>query len=82
MNGRCCREVLDCASALALFEGDDASKSGRGLPQSRTLARWFTLPMRDSRIVEAFREPRRAAGILPAVELGALMNRLCTGYSL
>jgi len=34
-----CREVLDCASALALFEVPAISKSGRALPQSRTLPR-------------------------------------------
>jgi len=39
MNRRFCREVLDCASALALFDGQSASEGGRGLPQSKTLAR-------------------------------------------
>ncbi len=35
----CIREVLDCASPLALFDGPNSSESGRGLPQSTTLAR-------------------------------------------
>ena len=34
-----CREVLDCASPLALFEGIGAFESGRGLAQSKTLTR-------------------------------------------
>jgi hypothetical protein len=34
-----CRKVLECASPLALFDGHSASESGRGLPQSKTLAR-------------------------------------------
>jgi type II secretion system protein J len=33
------RKVLDCASPLALFDGPRASESGRGLAQSKTLAR-------------------------------------------
>ena len=36
---RSCREVLDCASPLALFGGPGTSESGRGLPHSKTLAR-------------------------------------------
>jgi len=31
------REVLDCASLLALFGGPATLESGRGLPQSKTL---------------------------------------------
>ena len=33
------RQVLDCGSPLALFDGLGASESGRGLPQSKTLKR-------------------------------------------
>ena len=33
------REVLECASPLALFDGPGVSESGRGLPHSKTLAR-------------------------------------------
>ncbi len=33
------REVLDCAGPLALSESRDGCESGRGLPQSKTLAR-------------------------------------------
>jgi len=33
------RQVLDCASPLALFDLVWARKSGRGLPQSKTLSR-------------------------------------------
>src|ERR1051326_8599376 len=35
------RQVLECASPLAL---SDAIQSGRGLPQSKTLARGSTIP--------------------------------------
>jgi hypothetical protein len=34
-----CREVLDCASALALSDGHGASESGGAPPQSKTLTR-------------------------------------------
>jgi len=34
-----CRKFLDCASPLALFDDLRASESGRGQPQSKTLAR-------------------------------------------
>jgi hypothetical protein len=33
------REVLECASPLALFDNPGPSESGRGLPQYKTLAR-------------------------------------------
>src|SRR6266545_2882921 len=33
------RQVLDCASPLALFDLVRGHKSGRGLPQSKTLSR-------------------------------------------
>jgi hypothetical protein len=39
MNRPFCREVLECASPLALFDDLGASESGRGLPQSKTLTR-------------------------------------------
>jgi hypothetical protein len=37
------REVLDCGSPLPLSEGAGSFQSGRGLPQSKTLARWCPL---------------------------------------
>src|SRR5262245_51212774 len=45
-----CRQVLDCASPLALFDGHRVSESGRGLPHSRTLARgsWPRCAIRKS----------------------------------
>jgi len=52
------REVLECAMGqsgsdpLALFDDHGASESGRGMPQSKPLARG-SLPMRDLEIVEA-----------------------------
>jgi hypothetical protein len=49
MHRPCCREVLDYASPLALFDGLDAFESGRGLPQSKTLAR-FRDPGREIRV--------------------------------
>jgi len=36
------RQVLDCASPLALLDGHRAGESGRGLPHSKTLARKST----------------------------------------
>ena len=39
MNQRAHREVLECASPLALSDLVRGRKSGRGLPQSKTLAR-------------------------------------------
>ena len=39
MNQPAQREVLECASPLALSDLVRARKSGRGLPQSKTLAR-------------------------------------------
>ncbi len=39
MNRSHCRQVLDCASPLALFDLVWGRKSGRGLPQSKTLLR-------------------------------------------
>src|SRR6266498_4492416 len=39
-------QVLDCASPLALFDLVWARKSGRGLPQSKTLSRPTHLPPR------------------------------------
>ena len=40
------RQVLDCASPLALFDLVWGRKSGRGLPQSKTLSRPTHLPPR------------------------------------
>jgi hypothetical protein len=40
MNGaKGLRQVLECASPLALWVGLDGVQSGRGQPQSKTLAR-------------------------------------------
>jgi hypothetical protein len=46
MNRPFCREVLECASALALCDGHGASESGEAPPQSKTLARGSWPPMR------------------------------------
>jgi len=54
------RQVLDCASPLALWLGQSGRvESARGLAQSKTLARGrkFMVPMRDRPTVEAPREP-------------------------
>ena len=40
MNRSTIRQVLECASPLALCVIVLAGKSGRGLPQSKTLARY------------------------------------------
>jgi hypothetical protein len=42
MNRPKLREVLECASPLALFDRLGVPESGRGLPQSKTLARGST----------------------------------------
>jgi hypothetical protein len=57
MNRPFCREVLDCASPLALFHGVSLSESGRGLPQSKTLARNSCPPMQAGNCVEVFHRP-------------------------
>jgi hypothetical protein len=46
MNRSFRREVLDCASPLALFYEPGTLESGRGLPQSKTLTRGFESPAR------------------------------------
>src|SRR5207249_7999623 len=57
------RQVLECASPLALSNLVQGRKSGRGLPQSKTAsapaAAWsrFMVPMRDHQTKEAFHEP-------------------------
>src|SRR5437667_12698220 len=73
-------EVLECASPLALSDLVRGRKSGRGLPQSKTLARQRP-PRRGSwsqcvrERKEAFHEPERGAPAPPGPALQGHVDR-------
>jgi xylan 1,4-beta-xylosidase len=77
------RQVLDCASPLALSANTDASESGRGLPQSKTLARGLRDDF-DSSVLDVcwslLRQPADASWLSLSERPGWL--RLCGGDSL
>src|ERR1041384_1955258 len=59
------RQVLECASPLAL---SDAIQSGRGLPQSKTLARGSTIPsVRDPDARTPCKETLHEPALTPAL---------------
>src|SRR6266536_2875011 len=80
------RQVLDCASPLALSPPTHAGKSGRGLPHSTTLSRHATArgrlmaSMRSQEAVEALHEPpfRPRRRSRPRPRLGGLDSRTRT----
>ena len=75
MNRKCCREVLECASPLALAHRA-LFESGRGLPQSKTLARWVSCHSQSS-ILNHLR--LRLRGAQPSVVETASFNSKSPG---
>ena len=75
MNQPAQREVLECASPLALSDLVRARKSGRGLPQSKTLAR--QRPPRRGSLPQCMRESERRLSMnrSPGLQLRQVRRR-------